>query len=139
MKLKDIEVGKAYADTYGNKIVVLEVGVYGRVYHDRVGSGRSDHRHYVKIKTKYDHDDTAHYRSVVRPWVEQEEIDKKKAERISLGEAEVSRLWSILESNTSLTRRSHWPSTRIELDHEEVTKVCKAFVKHGQPKIQSTD
>lgn len=133
MKLKDIEVGKKYADTYGNKIDVLEVGVYGRVYHERIGSGRSSHRHYVKIKTKYDHEDTVHFRSVVRPWVEQEKIDKKRSNEIGRGEAEVERLWVILEQNTSLTRRSHWPSTRIELNHDEVVEVCKAFVKHGQP------
>ena len=139
MKLKDIEAGKEYANTYGDKVVVLEVGVYGRVYHDRVGSSRSSHHHYVKVKTKYDHEDILHFRSIVRPWEDQEKIDKWAAETISVGESEVEQLWVILEQNTSLTRRAHWPSTRIELNHDEVVEVCKAFVNHGQPKNQSTD
>ncbi|NGX46227.1 MAG: hypothetical protein K940chlam2_01414 [Chlamydiae bacterium] len=139
MKLKDIKTGMEYADTYGDKVVVLEVGIYGRVYQDRVGNSRSSHRHYVQVRTRYDHEEAVHFRSIVRPWADQEEIDKKIAAKKDKGEAEVARLWSILEKHTGLTRRDHWPSTRIELNHGEVTRLCEALERLGQPKVQSTN
>lgn len=138
MKLKDIEVGKEYADLYGHKTVVLEVGVYGRVFHDRmVSDSRSSHKHYVKVVKRYGRDgspvhETIHYRSIAHDWETQEKIDKKAAETINRGEAEVANLWSILEKHTGLTRRGHWPSTRIELNHHEVEKVCEALERFAK-------
>ena len=140
MKLKDIEVGKEYADSYNQKVTVLEIGVYGKVFHSGAFSTfRSEHAHYVKVLKTSGYEEEVHCRSIMHDWETQEKIDKEKAEESSHGEAKVAYLWSILEQNTSLTRRTHWPSTRIELNHDEVVEVCKAFVSHGQPKIKSTD
>ena len=140
MKLKDIEVGKEYANSYNDKVIVLEVGVYGSVYYagafSTFRSGRAD---YVKVKKQTGHTEEIHCRSIKHDWETQEKINKKKEEEASCGVARVAYLWSILEKNTSLTRRDHWPTTRIELNHDEVTEVCKAFVDLGQPKVQSAD
>ena len=140
MKLKDIEVGKEYANSYTEKVTVLETGLYGDVFHSGAFSTfRSEHAHYVKVQGPFGDPVVIHCRSVIHDWKTQEKIDREKEEEASHGEAKVAYLWSILEQNTSLTRRAHWPTTRIELNHNEVIEVCKALEEHGQPKVQSPD
>ena len=140
MKLKDIEVGKEYANTYGNKIVVLEVGVYGRIFPHRMVSGcRSDHKHYVRIKTEWDHEEPVHYRSIVRTWEQQEKIDKADAEIRDGKRAEVSRLWDILEKHIPGIERELYRDTNIVLNRTNVNRVCEALEKLGQPKTQIPD
>lgn len=140
MKLKDIKIGKEYADSFNEKVTVLKVGVYGKVYYPGAFStSRSDRADYISVKKRSGYIDEIHCRSIKHDWETQEKINKEKAKESSHGEAVVAYLWSILEQNTSLTRRSHWPSTRIELKHEEVVEVCKALEEHGQPKVKSPD
>ncbi len=134
MKLKDIEVGKEYADSYHEKVTVLETGVYGRVFHSGAFSTfRSEHKHYALVRKPSGHEEAVHCRSILHDWETQEKLDKEKAEEASHGEAKVAYLWTILERHTSLHRRTHYPTTRIELNHNEVIEVCKAF-EYGHPK-----
>lgn len=133
MKLKDIEVGKEYADSYSEKVTVLETGVYGRVYHPGAFSTfQSERADYVKVKKRSGRTDEIHCRSIKHDWKTQEKIDKEKEEEASHGEARVAYLWSILEKHTGLIQRAHWPSTRIELNHHEVEKVCEALERLGK-------
>lgn len=134
MKLKDIEVGKYYANSYEQRVLVLEVGVHGNVYPDSrwVNTVRSQRADYVQVKMAYEHKEFLHCRSIKHDWKTQEKIDKEKAEEVSGGEARVAYLWSILEKYTGLAKRDHWPTTRIELNHPEVEKVCEALERFGK-------
>lgn len=144
MKLKDIEVGKEYANNYGQKVTVLEVGLYGRVYHDRVGSFKSSNKHYVKVERIYGlrgspFKETLHYSAIAHVWETQEKIDKADKEIKDDKRAEVSRLWDILERYVPGIEKDEYRDTEIVLRKIEIRKVCKAFEKLGQPKIQSAD
>jgi hypothetical protein len=132
MKLKDIEVGKEYANNYGQKVTVLEVGLYGRVYHDRVGSFQSSNKHYVKVERTYGlrgapFQETLHYSAIAHVWETQEKIDKAGKEIKDGKRAEVNRLWDILEKYVPGINRDLYQDTSIVLNRIEITKVCEAF------------
>ena len=131
MKLKDIEVGKEYANSDEQKVTVLEVGVYGQVDDVRgVGSFESERADYVRVEGPYAKD-IIHCRSIVHDWETQEKRDKEKEKESSLGVARVNYLWGVLEKYTEVKRRNCWPETRIDLNHSEVEKVCAAFLSQG--------
>ena len=130
MKLKDIEVGKEYADSYGEKVTILETGLYGNVFHSGAFSTfRSEFAHYVKAQGPYGGPRLIHCRSIIHDWETQEKNDKEREEEASHGIAKVNYLWDVLEKYTHLKRRQHYPVTRIELNHKEVEEVCKCLIQ----------
>jgi hypothetical protein len=136
MKLSDIKVGEYYSNSYEQRVLVLEVGVYGRVYPGGrwISTVQSDRKDYVRVETPYGHEDLLHCRSIKHPWETQEKIDKAREEEESVGVARVNYLWDVLEKYTEVKRRGLYPETRMELSHDEVEKVCEALLKLGSEK-----
>lgn len=133
MKIKDIEVGKEYADAYGYKLFILEVGVYGTVFHGRMVSGsRSSHKHYVRVRTRTGFKDTRHFRSIVRTWEAQEKIDKADGVVRDGERAEIFRLWNILERYVPGIERDAYKDTDILLYQKNITKICEALERLGE-------
>lgn len=135
MKLKDIEVGKEYSNSYEQKVLVLEVGVYGQVYPDHrwVHSVQSDRKDYVLVRTPYDHEERLHCRSIKHDWETQEKIDKSREKKEKQGTARADYLRSILRKYVpGLREKPFAPTMEVFLDTDDVEKICEAFVSHGK-------
>ena len=135
MKLKDIEVGKEYADTYGDKVLVLEVGVYGKVYPDSrwVSTVRSNRKDYVRVESNYER--LLHCRTIKHDWETQERINKAQGEIKDDKRAEVSRLWDILEKHIPGIEREMYRDTDIGLNRTNVNRVCEALERLEETKV----
>lgn len=138
MKIKDIEVGKHYADSYGERVLVLEVGVYGRVYPDSrwVSTVQSDRKEYVRVEAPYDMEKFLHCRSIIHDWETQEKIDKAREKHEKQGTARADYLRSILKKYVpGLKEKPFAPTMEVFLDTEDVEKICEVLVRDGKIKV----
>ncbi len=126
MKLSDIKVGTAYADTWGRKWTVLEVGVKGWAHHGRMGVSKSYQATYVRVDGK--HQSPIHCRNIKRTWREQEAIDKTIDLVNGKAEERVTRVWDILEEHAGL-KRPDWKDTQIVFSVSDVEQICRALTK----------
>ncbi len=125
MKLSDIKVGTAYADTWGRKCTVTKVGVTGLAGRGRMGVSDSLQATYVETREL---GIPIHCRNIQRTWQEQVAIQRTCDLVKNKAEERVARVWDILEEHVGL-KRPDWKDTTIVFSVSDVEQICRALTK----------